>query len=96
MWIYLIRRKSDVFTQFKNFKLHVEKQSKCKFKRLRNDSGGEYTFMKFARFCNEEGIKHEVIAPYTPQHNGIFERKHKNILNTTRIMLKAKEMPKRF
>ena len=31
-----------------------------------------------------------------PQHNGIAERKNKSILNMTRSMLKAKDMPKRF
>lgn len=48
------------------FKLHVEKQSGCKLKKLRTDGGGEYT-REFARFCNEEGIEHEFITPYKPQ-----------------------------
>lgn len=43
MWIHLIEKKSEVFTQFKKFKLHVEKQSECKLKKLRTDGGGEYT-----------------------------------------------------
>lgn len=47
MWIYLIERKSGVF---KKFILHVEKQSGCKLKKLRTDSGGEYTSREFARF----------------------------------------------
>lgn len=41
IWIYLIERKSEVFTQFKRFKLHVEKQSGCKLKKLRTGGGGE-------------------------------------------------------
>lgn len=65
-------------------------------KKLRTDGGGEYTSREFARFYNEDGIKHEFIAPYTPQHNGIAERKNRSILNMTRSILKAKAMPKRF
>ena len=65
-------------------------------KKLRTDGGGEYTSFEFVKFCNEEGIEHEIIAPYTPQHNGIAERKNRSILNMTRSMLKAKEVPKRF
>lgn len=76
MWIYLIERKSEVFTQLKKFKLHVEKQSGCKLKKLRTDGGGEYTSREFARFCNEESIKHEGVAPYTTKHNGIARRKN--------------------
>ena len=66
IWIYIIERKSEVFTQFKKFKLHAEKQSGCKLKKLRTDGGGEYMSAEFAKFCNEEGIKHEIIVPYTP------------------------------
>ena len=94
MWIYLIEKKSKVFKQFKKFKLHVGKQSECKLKKLRTDGGGQYTFIKFSRFYNEECIKHEVIAPYTPQHNGIVEGRNISILNMTRSMLKAKEAKK--
>lgn len=71
IWIYLIQRKSEVFTQFKKFKLHVEKQHGYKLKKLKTNGGGEYTSREFARSYNEEGIEHEVIAPYTPRHNGI-------------------------
>lgn len=39
---------------------------------------------------------HKVIAPYTPQHNGITERRNRSILNMTKSILKAKEMPRRF
>ena len=96
IWIYLIETKSEVFAQFKKFKLHVEKQSECKLKKLRIDGGVEYTSREFAIFCTDEGIEHEVIASYAPQHNGIVERRNKSILNMTMSMLKAKEVPKRF
>ena len=39
---------------------------------------------------------HEVIALYTPQHNGVTERKNRSVLNLTRRKLKAKNMPKIF
>jgi hypothetical protein len=71
LWLYLIKRKADVFDVFRKFKLMVEKQSGCKLKVLRTDGGGEYTSREFGAFCEQEGIIHEVVAPYTPQHNGI-------------------------
>lgn len=76
--------------------MHVKKQSGCKLKKLRINCGGEYTSREFSRFCNVEGIKHEVITPYIPQHNGIAERKNPIILNMIMSILKAKDMPKRF
>jgi transposase InsO family protein len=96
VWLYLIEKKSDVFTKFKKFKTLVENQSGFSVKKLRTDGGGEYTSHEFAKFCEDEGIEHEVTAPYTPQHNGVAERKNRSIMNMARSMLKAKHMPHKF
>lgn len=57
------------------------------------DGGGEYTSVEFAQFCEKERIEHEIITPYTPQHNGIAKRKNISILNMARSMLKEKKIP---
>ena len=41
---------------------------------IRSDRGGEYE-SPFAEICLENGIIHQTTAPYTPQSNGIAERK---------------------
>ena len=51
---------------------------------------------EFKSYCTREGIEHEVIAPYTLQHNGIAERENRTILNMARNMLKTKNLPKKF
>jgi hypothetical protein len=48
----------------------------------------------FAAFCDNEGITHEVIPPYTPQQNGSAERRNRTIMNMVRCMLKSKHLPK--
>jgi hypothetical protein len=63
---------------------------------LRTDGGGEYTSTEFENYCKEKGIIHEVTAPYTPQHNGLAERRNRSILNIARSMVKQKQRPKRF
>ena len=92
MWIYLIKQKSEVFNMFKKFKLLSEKQSDKVIKVLRTDGGGEYNSHEFQVFCDEEGIIHEVTSPYTPQHNGVAERRNRTILNMARSMMKGKGM----
>jgi transposase InsO family protein len=47
----------------------------------------------FEKFCEENGITHEVTAPYTPQHNDLAERRNKSLLDMTRSMFKLKNMP---
>jgi transposase InsO family protein len=60
---------------------------------LRTHEDGEYTSLKFAKLCENEGIVHEVTTPYTPQQNDVAERKNKSIMNMARSMLKGKNMP---
>ena len=96
MWIYFIKQKSEVFNIFKKFKPLSEKQSDEVIKVLRTDGGGEYNSHEFQVFCDEEGIIHEVTSPYTPQHNGVAEKRNRTILNMARSMMKGKGMPHYF
>ena len=58
------------------------------------DGGGENLSAEFAEFCEKKGITHEVTPPYTPQHNGVSERKNRTLLNMVRSMLNSKKLPK--
>ncbi|KAK2388316.1 hypothetical protein QL285_062010 [Trifolium repens] len=94
--VLYVPAKSDAFEVFKRFKTLVEKQSDKSLKVLRTDGGGEYTSTEFENYCKEQGIIHEVTAPYTPQHNGLAERRNRSILDMARSMVKQKNLPKRF
>ncbi|KAL6333744.1 hypothetical protein AAG906_028930 [Vitis piasezkii] len=64
---------------------HVENQLSKKIKAIRSDRGGEYE-SPFEEFCLEHGIIHQTTAPYSPQSNGIAERKNrtlKEMMNAT-------------
>ncbi|KAE8686612.1 Methyl esterase 17 [Hibiscus syriacus] len=58
-WVYPIKKKSDVFATFKNFKARVELDSGNKIKCFRTDNGGEYTSEEFDDFCKRECIKRQ-------------------------------------
>jgi len=96
LWMYIIKLKSEALEVFRKFKILVEKESEKSIKILRTDGGGEYTSKSFEEFCNNEGISHEVTSPYTPQHNGLAERRSRTILDMARSMLKQKNMPHIF
>lgn len=74
----------------------VENQSACRMKRIRSDRGKEYTSNVFDKFCDDEGVKHQLTVGYTPQQNGVSERKNTTTMETTQCMLFEKKMPKRF
>ena len=45
-------------------------------------------------FLDEEGISHEFSATYTPQQNGVFERKNRTLIKMARTMLDEYKTPK--
>ena len=58
-----------------------------KIKVLRSNRGGEYFYSEFNSFCEKYDIIHECTTPYTPQHNGIVERKNITFLEMVNAML---------
>ncbi|GJU81957.1 retrovirus-related pol polyprotein from transposon TNT 1-94 [Tanacetum coccineum] len=74
----------------------AENQSYRKLKVLRTERGGEFLSKEFSGFSNEHGIKRELTAPYTPEQNGIVERKNRTIVEMARCMLKAKNLEDGF
>jgi len=95
-WIFFLKFKSEVADVFWNFKAKVENQSGCKIQTLRSDNGKEYTSNQFKLLCDKAGIEHQLTVPYTPQQNGVSERKNRTIMEMTRCMLHEKHLPKRF
>ena len=88
IWLFTIKLKSEALSVFKNLKILIEKESEKSIKILRTDGGGEYTSKDFEDFCKNEGIAHEITSPYTPQHNGLAERRNGTLLNMARSMIK--------
>ncbi|WJZ92508.1 hypothetical protein VitviT2T_011498 [Vitis vinifera] len=58
--------------------------------------GGEFTSLEFNAFCKTNGISRQLTATYTPQQNGVAERKNRTIMNMVRSMLSEKQVPKNF
>ena len=63
---------------------------------LRTDGGGEYNSNAFKTFYSQHGILHQISTPYTPQQNGLAERKNRTLLTMTRSMLKTTNLPSCF
>ena len=82
--VYLLHSKDEVMQKFKIYKAEIELLCECQIKCLRTDRGGEYDQNEYFESC---GIKHEVTAPYTPQQNGVAERKNRVLTEMVNAML---------
>ena len=95
-WLYLIKNKSKVFSHFQNFATMVETQYNKKIKVLRTDNGTEFINQNFVNFTNSKGMIHQTSCVYTPQQNGVSERKNRHLLEMTRTLLLQNQVPKIF
>ncbi|MCO5586254.1 hypothetical protein L7F22_040193 [Adiantum nelumboides] len=93
VWLSCIKQKSDVFAVFQNFKACVEKESGQYIKTLRSYGGGEYFSHEFINFLSEHGIRRQTTCKYTPQQNGVAERKNGYIAEVARSMLNEMHVP---
>jgi hypothetical protein len=67
-----------------------------RIKKVRSDNGTKFKNSQIEGFLEEEGIKHEFTSPYTPQQNGVVERKNRTLLDMARTMLDEYKTPDWF
>jgi transposase InsO family protein len=92
-WVYFLKLKSDVFEYLKDFKHLVENQTRKRIKKICTDNGGEYVNKDVEHICSKSGIELQHTIPYTPQQNGLAERKNRTLKEMANCMLKARALP---
>ena len=95
-WVYFLHSESDVFNVFKIFLAYVETQFSTCIKILWSDSGGEYMSSGFQKYLQTKGIISQRTCLYTPQQNGVAERKNRHLLDVTRSLLLESSVPTHF
>ncbi|KAG8492199.1 hypothetical protein CXB51_009896 [Gossypium anomalum] len=93
-WIYFLKSKTEVVQAFLKFKTAAETETGCKLSSIRSDNGTEYISAQFQDICARAGIKHQLTNVYTPQQNGVSERKNRSLLDMARCMIFEKNLPK--
>ena len=84
--MYLLKSKDEALHYFKIYKAEVENQLEKNIKWLWTDRGGEYFSNDFSEFYAEHGIIHERTPQYSPQFNGIAERKNLTLTELVNAM----------
>ena len=95
-WVTMLRSKDRVLDAFTNFQTYVTNHYNAKIKCFRSDNGGEYTSQQFQQQLLKHGITHQTSCPYTPQQNGVAERKNRHLMEVARSMMFHMKVPKGF
>jgi len=48
---------------------------------VRIDRGGEFTLVEFAAYCVDQGMVRHHTTPYSPQQNGVVERRNQTVVD---------------
>jgi transposase InsO family protein len=96
MWVVLLTAKSEALSAIKRIQAAAEKECSRKLQVLRTHNGGEFTTAEFTAYCADEGVTRHFSAPYTPQQNGVVERRNQTVVVMVRALLKQRRMPAEF
>ncbi|MCO5599389.1 hypothetical protein L7F22_053491 [Adiantum nelumboides] len=94
--VYFLKQKSQVFSCFKDHCSLVLRMHDLPVQVLRSDNGGEYVSRAFQQFCKSEGIQQQFSIPYTPQQNGVSERKIRTLVEVARAMILTAGLSKSY
>jgi transposase InsO family protein len=86
-WVFFLSDKGETQETLKKFMRRSQNEFELKIKKVRSDNGTEFKNTGVEEFLGEEGIKHEFSVPYTPQQNGVVERKNRTLIEAARTML---------
>jgi transposase InsO family protein len=95
-WVFFLQDKSKTQGTLKHFLRRAQNEFELKVKKIRSDNGSEFKNLQVEQYLEEEDIKHKFSAPYTPQQNGVVERKNMLLIDMARTMLGEYKTPERF
>jgi hypothetical protein len=95
-WVFFLQEKSQTQETLKGFLRWAQNEFGLTIKKIRSDNGTEFKNSQIEGFLEDEGIKHEFSSPYTPQQNGVVEKKNRTLLDMARTMLDEYKTPDWF
>jgi transposase InsO family protein len=85
--IVIVDDKSETQEVLKKFLRRAQNEFDAKVKKIRSDNGSEFKNTQVEDYLDQEGIKHEFLAPHTPQQNAMAKRKNRTLIELARTML---------
>jgi transposase InsO family protein len=90
MWIVVLGSKGEAADAIRRAQAAAEVECGRKLRVLRTDN--EFMAAEFASYCVDESIQCHYSAPYSPQQNGVVERRNQTVVGMARALLKQRAM----
>nr|GEV49017.1 retrovirus-related Pol polyprotein from transposon TNT 1-94 [Tanacetum cinerariifolium] len=87
-WVYFLRKKSQAPEIIMSFIEMVENQNYVKVKQIKTNNMTEFRIHELESFAFS--------SPYTPEHNGVAERKNRTLIEAARTMMNGLVLSKYF
>ena len=91
-----MRKKDETTDKVIQFIEKLKTSLKEKPVTFRSDRGGEFLNHRLQSYLKNEGIKFECTVAYSPEQNGVSERKNRTLVEAARTMLVDSCLPKKF
>lgn len=92
-WVYLFSSRADFLKLYVDFSTMIKTQFGKVIKVFRADQGEEYISNPFKEFLKTQGTILQLSCSETPEQNGVVERKHRHIIETSRTQLISGSVP---
>ncbi|KAA0026171.1 Beta-galactosidase [Cucumis melo var. makuwa] len=89
----VLNDKSEVSSIFQNFYHTIETQFHTKIAILWSDNGRKFQNHNLSEFLASKGIVHQTSCAYTPQQNGVAERKNRHLVEVARSLMLSTSLP---
>jgi len=94
--VYFLKTKDEVESKVIEHLELLSNKFRKNVKSFRTDRGTEYMSNKVQSYLRSKGISYQCTVAYSPQQNGIAERKNRTLVESCRAMLSESGMPKEY
>lgn len=95
-FLYLLKHKHEAFEKLQELCEMLQTKYNKTIMVLRSDRGGEYTSKVMEKYLKKKGIIHEMTSPYSPEQNGVAERKNRSLTEMAKCMLLEAQLDNKF
>lgn len=94
--IHLMEHKSEATEKIQDYVQRMKIRFHKVPKIIRSDQGREYVNAKLKDFLRKEGIEMQNTVAYTPEQNGVAERKNRYLMEMARCILIDANLPNKY